>query len=500
MKIKEISLSNFSKYDQVTVSFDENVTYLIGKNGSGKSTLGITAIWFMFQGIAEKATGGASPLIGERFRFIGPKAATARGEMTLYDEKTMAEIKVYRKLTKTGTEVAFEGPEGLELGQKWLTDLFNIFLIAPKKFTELSPKEQANALGIDTTPFDKEIYALKLEHTAIGREIKAIDVAPVEKVEEIDVSALMAKKDEIRNRLNNLYRDNQAANRATREAWEQEKRLIDEQVGEYNAELERTRTVRADLTGLRDRLTDYRQRYPDFDDLVDYSRLRDQISEWIKEGPREPKIAADLYPKAPTNLADMPEGYEPTEKERVYIVERPDDKEMTAIDLEIFAAGETNKKALLYQQYEQRLKDKEAKEKKLQENKTAQAAKEEARLDYIRKFKFPFSNLTVGEDGELLLAGKPIKEPYFSTGEILKVVPILLSTSNPDLKYVFLQDFNLMDEDKQKEIADYLTGKGFQLVVEMVGKTKIAEKNCILLKDNVVVEDYETVSQPELSL
>src|SRR6186713_642099 len=100
MKIKNISLSNFAKYDKVEVSFDDKVTYLVGKNGSGKSTLGITAIWFLFQGIAEKASGGNNPLIGERFRFIGPKAATAKGEMILHDEKTGVDIKVMRKLTK----------------------------------------------------------------------------------------------------------------------------------------------------------------------------------------------------------------------------------------------------------------------------------------------------------------------------------------------------------------------------------------------------------------
>lgn len=500
MKIKEITLNNFSKYDQVTVSFDENVTYLIGKNGSGKSTLGITAIWFMFQGIAEKATGGASPLIGERFRFIGPKAATARGEMTLYDEKTMAEIKVMRKLTKTGTELSFEGPEGLELGQKWLNDLFNIFLIAPKKFTELSPREQANALGIDTEPFDRAIAALKLEHTAINREIKAIDVASVEEAQEIDVKALMAQKEELRTKLNDLYRQNQATNRATREAWETEKKRIDEEVREFNEDLDRTLASRKSLIALRDHLLEYEKRFADLERLVDFTNLLEQIKEWESEMPTTRKIAAELYPAAPTNLADMSEGYEPAEGERIYVIERPDDKEMVEIDAKIFAASETNKKAILYAQYQQRLKEKEAKEKLLQENKNKQAAKEEERLAYIRKFKFPFSNLTVGDDGELLLAGKPIKEPYFSTGEILKVVPILLSTSNPDLKYVFLQDFNLMDEDKQTEVADYLTGKGFQLVVEMVGKAKIAEKNCILLKDNIVVEDYQQSEQPTLAL
>jgi recombinational DNA repair ATPase RecF len=166
MKIKNISLSNFSKYDSVSVSFDDNITYLVGKNGSRKSTLGLTAIWFMFEGIAEKASQGKSPLIGERFRFIGPKGATAKGEMILVDEKSKAEIKVTRKLTKSGTEVFFEGPEGMEIGQKWLTDLFNVFLIAPKMFCELSPKEQAKVLGIDTKTFDEAIARLKQEYTA----------------------------------------------------------------------------------------------------------------------------------------------------------------------------------------------------------------------------------------------------------------------------------------------------------------------------------------------
>src|SRR6185437_221455 len=242
MKIKDITLSNFSKYDQVNVSFDDNITYLIGKNGSGKSTLGITAIWFMFCGIAEKASGGNSPLIGERFRFIGPKAATARGEMTLVDEKTMAEIKVHRKLTKTGTEVAFEGPEGLTLDQKWLTDLFNVFLISPKMFCQLSPKEQANALGIDTSKFDAEIGALKLEHTAIGREIKAFgDLQPLEEVQEVDVKALQVRRENIRKAREVIYRQNQMTNKATREAFEAAKREIDGSTSTFNLEQDRLR-------------------------------------------------------------------------------------------------------------------------------------------------------------------------------------------------------------------------------------------------------------------
>lgn len=501
MKIKSISLNNFSKYDQVTVSFDDNVTYLVGKNGSGKSTLGLTAIWFMFEGIAEKASQGKSPLIGERFRFIGPKSPTAKGEMILVDEKTKAEIKVMRKLTKSGTEVSFEGPDGMDLGQKWLTDLFNVFLIAPKMFCELSPKDQAKALGIDTKSFDDEIAALKKKYTEINAVYNSYGELPeVEKVEKVDVIALQDEKETIRKGMAVIYRENQAKNKATREAWEAKKKKVDEDVEDFNLAIDKDIKAKADLTDLGDRLKGYRQRYGGFDDLVDFSRLLDQVGEWIKEKPTPLKVAAELYPAEPTNLSDKPEDYTPAEDEIVYIKEIPDDKALQEVDLKIAEAGKTNENALLYTQYLEKKKGKDKKKEELDANKLSQTAKEDERIKYIKAFKFPFSNLIVGEDGELLLAGKPIKEPYFSTGEILKVVPILLSTSNPDLKYVFLQDFNLMDDEKQAEISDFLTKKGFQLVVEMVGKAKIAEKNCILLKDNIVVEDYDTKSQEALSL
>jgi hypothetical protein len=201
-----------------------------------------------------------------------------------------------------------------------------------------------------------------------------------------------------------------------------------------------------------------------------------EVNEWIESLPKP----------------EESKKYIPT-PEPEYIPELPNDSELKAIDDLIVDANETNQKALLYEQYLQKKAQKEAKEKELKANKDKQATKETERLEYIKSFKFPFSNLSVGEDGELLLNGKPIKQEYFSTGELLKIIPVLIATTQPELKYVFLQDFNLMDDEKQKEIEEYLTGKGFQLVVEMVGKSKVADKNCILLRDNCIVEDYQEV-------
>lgn len=499
MKIKNIKLQNFSKYDQVDVSFDDNVTYLVGKNGSGKSTLGITAIWFLFQGIAEKASDGKNPLIGERFRFIGPKAATAKGEMTLYDEKTMAEITVTRKLTKAGSDLSFEGPPGLELSQQWLTDLFNVFMIAPKMFCQLSPKEQAKALGIDTKQFDDDLVNLKKKYSEINAVYRSYGELPeVEKVDKVDVDALQTEKKAIADKLNKLYLENKAKNKATKEAWELKKRSVDQQVTAGNELIEKDERTRSAVLTAKGQIVSICESIPGLSDLINYTALIDVIEHW--EPLPAKLIAVDLYPKEPTNLSDMDTDYTPADGELVYVKEIPDDTEIREIDQRILNAGKINESHLLYTQYLEKKKAKEDKKAELDANSASQKAKEIDRIEYVKKFKFPFSNISVGEDGELLLAGKPIKEPYFSTGEILKIVPILISTRNPELKYVFLQDFNLMDTDKQAEIEIFLTEKGFQLVVEMVGKEKIMDKNCILLRDNAVVENYEESAQPTLSL
>jgi len=133
MKIKSISGFNFAGYSSIQVNLDEHATYFIGRNGSGKTKLGLELVWFVMQGIAEKAMNGTQPLVGERFRFIGDAAKTAMGELVLYDENRGHEIRVIRKLTKSGTELSFSAPVGMELDQQWLNNLFNIFLISPKE-------------------------------------------------------------------------------------------------------------------------------------------------------------------------------------------------------------------------------------------------------------------------------------------------------------------------------------------------------------------------------
>ncbi len=436
MKIKSLKLSNFSDYGKVEVNFDDNVTFLIGKNGSGKSTIGITAVWFILAGIAEKSK---TALIGERFRFIGNGAVSASGELVLYDDTKKAEIVVTRRITKSGNELSFKAPEGYEVGKEWLESLFNVFLIAPKKFTELTSKQQAEALGVDTSSIDQEILELKQEYTLINRDLTNLgQLVVVAKTDRVIVEDLIAEKNEI-----NEFNKAQTELKLTRERYDNAVKAM------YNEALD----VNNQILELEARITVLKEK-------------GDAITK---------RIDAGL-----TTIAELKDAQELKPSEE--------------IDTKIFNASQTNEKAVKYEQYLVNLKKQQSINDKLKANKEKQAKKQQERTDYIKGQKFPFENLTISDDGELLLSGKPIKEPYFSTGELLKIVPVLMASKNPELKYVFIQDFNLLDEDKQADIERTLTEQGMQLVIELVGTKKVEGKNCILLKDCKVVETYSETS------
>lgn len=439
MKINSLKLDNFAKYGQVEVSFDENITYLTGINGSGKSTIGLTGIWFMFQGIAEKASGGNTPVIGERFRFIGPSSPTAKGEMVLFDEKKNAEIKVIRKLTKSGTELKFEAPEGYNLDQQFLNDLFNVFLIAPKKFIDLSSKQQALALGIDTSSYDIELSKLKQNSTLLNRDMKQFEglSSSCEPVKEVDVR-------ELNNRKNELLKFNQE---------QQEKQ----------ANIDR---MKSGILLLENEVSDIERQIKELEDK--------------KAG----LVARITTGKDMIKNADYPKPMIPTDD----------------IDKQIEDASSINHQAMVYKEWCKNIDLKRSKEDEISVNKQKIKEVEDKRLAFIKDMKLPFKNLSIDDDGGLLLDGKPIRTPYFSAGELLKIVPILMASTNPELKYIFLEDWNLLDEDKQNEVEKYLTGQGFQLVIEYVGKKAPDGKNFILLKDNQIVESYEDNTGEKLSI
>jgi len=321
-----------------------------------------------------------------------------------------------------------------------LTNLFNVFLICPQSFIDLSSKEQALALRIDTSTHDAKIKSLKEEMTLLSRDVKNLGVSdPVEKTEKVDILKLTQDRQLIvdenvkqgtKQSVINYY------NKLTKAFIDQ----LDKEHGTYNPL------------------------------VAENTNIHQQIVDFINK-----KI--ETLPK--------PEAAKPTDE----------------IDKKIANANQTNDKAAKYVQYQEWLVKVEAANKKVKDNKDKQEKAAEERLNYIKSKKLPFNNLSLDEDGALMLDGRPIKPQYFSSGQLLKVVPLLMATQSPELKYVFIQNFNLLDEANQQMIEKYLSEKGFQLVIEMVSDKVIPGKNCILLKDcKVVSGDPQPDAGPNLTI
>lgn len=463
MKVKGLKIKNIGKFTDFEIEFNGSITRLVGVNGSGKSSM-LTAIWAGLKGIAEKNSTGQ--LIGERFRFIGQGGATGEITVKLIDEAKGAEILVKNKISKSGNNISFEAPDGYAISHEWLNNLLSVAFLSAKNFTQLSGRDQAVLLGIDTSEFDTKQKELKTKFTEINARLKQYqNLAVVEEVNPVDIAELTAKKDRVRAALNQKYQDNKAYNDELRKDYAQK---VSESEKEYQDALSSANILKEKLHKAKSAESV----------LKECGYTGNEVSEFISTIHILENITRAIVP------------------EPDYIPELPDDSELQAIDAQIIAATETNQKANLYQQYLAKLKEKEVVEAELQKNKDDQAGNEEKRLEYIKSFDFGFKGLEVDEDGGLTLNGRPIKDPYFSKGELEVIVAKLYASQNPDLKLRFIDDFDLVDPDNQAKIIDGLLAEGFQIITAEVGNQ--SGENTIMLRECKIVESYDQKEKGEL--
>lgn len=413
MKLKKIKLSNFGKISNIEVEFNGSITRLVGLNGSGKTTIGLTAIWAGLKGIAEKGKDGS--LIGERFRFIGPNKKSADVSITLIDElKNNTEIIVTNRITEQGNSIVFNAPDGYSVNTKWLNELFNVAFLSAKNFTQLSGKEQALLLGVDTSQFDSNIAELKSEFTLINRTIKSFgDLEEVEEKKEVSLSDLIKEKD--------------AADKANEEA-----KTFNDNLDRIKKEVE---DAKAQITLLQEKVT--------------------KGEAWLSN-----KVEKKIVPTDP-------------------IVKK------------IQNAEEDNKLAAAYNTYVLNKAALQKEKEKLASNKAKQEAEVKKRLDFITSFNFGIEGVSVSEDGVLLIDDKPVRDPYFSKGELELIVARLHMAVNPSLKIRFIDDLELLDEGNQEKLIKELLDHGFQVITAEVGDIAKGE-NTLLLREGSIVKDSIT--------
>ena len=464
LKLKSEKLRNFALFENFEIVFDGRITRLKGKNGSGKTTVGLTGIWAGWKGIGENNSGGK--LIGERFRFIGPKKPSADAIITIIDEATdpPVEIVVKNHIVSANNQITFTVSDPTyPVNENWLQNLLAVAFMSAKHFCAQSAKEQALLLGINTAGFDMNMKALKEGFTELNAVLKSIgEIVEVEEVGVIDVNILLDKKQAIRDDLNKQYQENKKHNSELRKV--------------YQAKVEEERQKIINLNKEQAEVS------------VIYNQAMDSLSQLTKLGYKGKEVI-QWIDKAINSKRKAQIIAEPEVEEPKYIDEMPDDSELKEIDQRIADASTINQGATKYLEYLDKKRKRDEQQDLIEENKQKQADLLKKRIEYIKSFKFSLEGLSVDETGGLLLDGKPVRDPYFSQGEREIIVATLHAQVNPELKVRFIDDFDLLDSENQEKIEKMLLEAGFQIITSEVG-TKKTKENTILLRECKIVESY----------
>lgn len=462
-------LQDFAGFERVSVSFSDFITYLVGPNTAGKTRVGLYGPQSIFQGISEKAERDTTPIKGKRFKFITIGADKAVNSMVLRDEENGCDITVTRTIETDGTKLKFNAPKDYPkpLNQLWLNNLFNQYLISPKEFSLLSPLEQAKALDIDTSKFDAQLVSYKNDYTDLNRIIKSYaNLVPVEETKAVDVQKLQ-------NQIKGLRE-------IAKEQLEAYKIRFNKAKENYKEELE---SARRDIDNFNQtqeiNAKSFEDAYTAFYFLQGFGCPEESlkpIKDYI-----DVNFLKVVKPKKLYSEIDLEE---PEYDETI----GRDDEEIFALQEQITKAVQINMKAAAYDEYVKSKNKLAVAEADLEKNKKDQEEVIEMRKKYLAGLNLGVPDIDINDAGELVYQGRLIKEPFLSSGELIKVVIGLISSRHPDFKYVFLQDFILLDYENQQKVLNYLYQNGFQIVIEWVGTSALEGQNCIVLKNGEVIE------------
>lgn len=447
MKIQSIDLKHFEGFIKTHVDFDKKLTYLIGPNGKGKTTAGLTGLWFVLQSISQKAAQGSNPIIGERYRFIHKDFSSAEGTVTLVDDTTNEIVTITRTMTAEKVTLKIHSSIGRKLDQKWLDNLFNIFMVSPSRFTEMSPTEQVKALGVDVSQFTERIAELKTDYTVINRQLSDLGTLPEEPIviEPKDLSEINTRLKAINER--NLIITNN--NNAIKE--------ITDALANNDVQLA---TVESNIKDLAEQILKLRQTI----------EVRYQERKAIVVKREELLTKQELNPVAGLQELLPTESIEAELNQALNATTFETDAKLTNANI-----AKRNKLRI-----------------DLNNNKFTQEQVIKSKNEYLTSCNLGIANLVIDEEGQLTYLDRFIRKPFFSAGELIRIVASLVSKTqvnkpdNDSLKYFFIEEFNLLDEENQKKVIDYLTKLNFQLVIEYVGtEDDVDPNNYIILTENL---------------
>lgn len=423
-KIQKISVKNFKIISNLEVDFKGCTAIITGGNNKGKSS-------FLRS-------------LPDRIRYIRPEVMVKNGEKEGSGELVLdtGERFTWEFTTDGKDKLSYWTKEGIktsatkELGERFFPPVFDI-----DKFLQSSPKNQAlqlqKIIGIDFTDIDSRYELAYADRTEKNRDAekfhaKLSQMEKPEKVDYVDVSGLIAKKESVRAKLNAEYLENKAANDKVRKEWQDKK--ADQSV-KYHAQL-REQEIRKSNIAIANRL---------LSELVGLGYAGNEVQKFIDNLPQVEVIEDVIIP-------------EPT-----YIIEMPDDTELQEIDRQLLTASETNSAAKVYTDFIDYKAEVESAQLIADEADQKVKAIEEERQALIRTAKFP-EGIEITTHG-IMVDGFPLDKNQISTSKLYCAALRIASINLGEVKTLYF-DASFLDKFTLGEIQDWATKNDLQLLIE----------------------------------
>ena len=351
-------------------------------------------------------------------------------ELSLRRKASGVVVEEFRLLDSTGAEA----PEP----RKTLQRLFQLKAFDPLEFERMKPKEKASCvqqmLGLDLSKYDKEHKSVFEERTAVGRDGKklAAQLEAMEKhkdvpSEEVKVVDLMEEVDKLKEE--NKIRDAMAK--------------LAEDLKKSQVEL----TSEADA-------------------LVEKIAV---LQKQLKETKSKIEAAEKAEAEARKKLGKLPDRTE----------------DIAAVKEKIAQADETNRKVRENQSYDKLAA--ELKESRGQWQKLTDRLNEiaEERAEEVAGADWPIEGMELQEDG-LVWNGLPFEQA--STSQRIMASVAVGMRLNPELRLLVCEHGSDLDLDTLNALDEVLKQHDFQMLCEVVCRSKEDEERCA-----VVIADGEVV-------
>jgi predicted ATP-dependent endonuclease of OLD family len=417
-----VKAKGFKGIELIEMRPKKTVTVLGGKNRQGKSSL--------LDGIS--AALGGKKLCPEKPIRDGQDSACITVELDGEPAKMVPPITVTREFYRKedGTvdsklEIITKDGYKAPSPQTMLNDLMGKLGFDPESFLRMDPKKQAEVLrelvGLDFSELDaeyKKIYDRRTVLTGEGKKLKSqLEAAPIHKDapdQEVSVSKLAAQLSEVH-----------AANRKN-EAQRQALRAMEAKASEASKAVERKDD---EIAALEQQIAKARETR---------AMLEATHSEYLKSVTEQTKLVNALK-----------------------------DQDTSDIEKKIASAEELNRKVRENAKHNELAESVQAKQKEWlaasARLKEIEAKKEEMR----RSAKWPVDGLGYDDTG-VTYNGRPFAQG--SSYEQRKVAMGICVALSPNLKFAFLKDGSLLDDESMIEFAELAAENGIQLFVERVGK------------------------------